>query len=448
LSKFFQIFNRLSFIKLNKSTLEYNNDFQGELLKAIMNSGTARNCVDKRSAYIFGNGFKEPSTKVFKINPKQTCDKFLDDTSNNVAVFKTISWLVKLDFSGNPMSVKSLPSQKIKVKSDGNFTYNHTFFTDNYNKNEDQHFEAYRPDYTPEKRAEQLKEQLRENKYQKGFIYYNYTKSIGSDYYAIPPAYSGIEDILTDHELSSYELENLQNGFLPSAILTLIGQVDDEIINTKTGLTDAGQLKKNLSQFTAKENGRSKLLVLTAETKDQIPNLQQMDVGKILEGLEKITDRIGRKVCRLFEVPPVLAGFEDASILGSNQTFKNALIGLQHSVIKDQELIIEGLQDIFPGKDFSISSLKLIDYIPQEVLAKLTDDELRNLAGYEPLPNIDTSGGVSLAETLGVGGTQALQGILIDSKLTDSQKVSILEILFNITADNANKMVYGNDSNI
>lgn len=390
MSKFFKILNRLTFIKKNFATKEYDNAFQGELLDAVMNSGTARNCIDKRAAYVFGNGFIDELTAKAKANDKQTFNKFFADTANNVALFKTVSWMVRVGIDGKPYSIKNIPSQKVKIKSDGNFTYNPTLFTPDFDRNLDLEYEPYRPDFTDEQRKEQVAKQIKQFTHQRGFIFYSIIKSIGADHYAIPNAYSGLEDILTDHELSAYELENLQNGFLPSAILTLIGQLDDTIKDEKTGLTEKEVVQKNLKQFTSKEGGRSKLMVMSADTKEQVPNLAQLDVGKVLEGLEKITDRIGRKVCRLFEVPPVLAGFEDASILGSNQTFKNALIGLQHSVIKDQELILEGLKQIFPEKNFEISELKLIDYIPSEVLAKLTDDELRALGGYEPI-QVDTS---------------------------------------------------------
>lgn len=385
MNKVLQIFNRLAFIRENKSTKVYDNAFQGELLNACMNSGTARNCIDKRASYIYGKGFSDELVAKDKANPKQTYNKFLADTSNNVGLFKTVSWVVKIDNRGEPIYIKALPTHKIQKKSNGDFIYNPTLFTDNYDIRANEEFGAYDPSALPQERAKQLVADMKaDGGKQKGRIYYNYIKSLGSDYYCIPPSYSGIEDILTDHELSSYELENLQNGFLPSAILTLIGTLDDVQEDEKTGLTEAGKVKKALAQFTAKEGGRSKLMVLTAETKEQIPSLQQMNVGKILEGLEKITDRIGRKVCRLFETPPVLAGYEDASILGSNQTFKNALIGLQHSTIKDQELIIESLNEIFPDKDFSINELKLVDYIPNEVLSQLTRTELRALGGYEP----------------------------------------------------------------
>jgi len=166
----------------------------------------------------------------------------------------------------------------------------------------------------------------------------------------------------------------------------LIGDYDDEIIDEQTGLTEMDGVKKVLSSFTGKGGGRSKLAVLTAKTKELVPTLQQVDTNLIVSALEKITDRVGRKVCRLFEVPPVLAGFEDASILGSNQTFKNALLTLQHSVINDQDLVITGLNKIWPNIDFSVKQLQLIDYIPSEIMAKLTDDELREMGGFEPLP--------------------------------------------------------------
>jgi hypothetical protein len=381
LNKLLQIFNRIPFIRENKGTKEYDNKFQNELMRAVLNSGTAINCVNKRGAYIFGEGFVN---ELGNANQKQSFNKLLSELGKNVAVFKTVSLLVKVGIDGMPNSIKLIPTQKIKVKSDGSFMYNPTLYTDNFDLRYDEDYPAYSPYESPLERKQIVAAQMKLHKRQLGFIYYAFEKGIGSDYYAIPQAYSGLEDILTDHELSAYELENLQNGFLPSAILTLIGTLDNVQKDAVTGLTEAETMQKNLKQFTSTEDGRSKLLVMAAETKDQIPNLQQLDVGKVLEGMEKITDRVGRKVCRLFDVPPVLVGFEDASILGSNQTFKNALTILQHSVTKDQELIIESLNEIFPEKNFEIKPLTLIDYIPQEVLAVLTRAELRALGGYQP----------------------------------------------------------------
>lgn len=446
ISKVIGVFNKVPSIKQNKGTTIYDNTFQAELLKACLDSGTARVCIERRASYIYGTGFINELVAQQQANAKQTFNKLLGSISPNVGLYKTVCLKVLVDSTGNPYRVYPLAVDKVQ-KGDVKFIYNPTKNTDYFDRNKDVEYLEFDPTLTNEQRKKQLAQEIKEHGKQRGTILYHFNESIGQSVYCVPPAYSGLEDIKSDHELSSYELENLENGFLPSAMLTIVGNVDDTVKDANNK-TEKDIVKERLSEFTAKKEGRARLLVMTAETKEGIPNLQQLDTGKILDGLEKITDRVGRKVCRLFEIPPVLAGFEDASILGSNQTFKNALVTLQHSVQKDKDLIIEALNMVFPDLDFAIGELKLIDYIPAEVLAKLTDDELRALAGYEPLPNTDTGNGVSLAQVLGVGGTQALQGILVDTILTQDQKVSILEILFNITNDNAKKMVYGNQAGI
>ncbi len=444
MSKLFDIFNRIARIRENKSNKAYDNAFMGDLLMAVMDSGTSRICVDRKASYIYGEGFLLEATANKQANARQDFNKLLAVSAPNLALFKGVCFKIMVDQKGMPYRIYSLPVDKVKKTSDGDYIYNYSLNTDNYMQSHDRKFEAYNPKATPQERIVKLQNELKANNgTQIGTIYYAYNEGIGQDYYPIPPAYSGIEDILSDSELSGYELENLENGFLPSAILTIIGKLDNTIKDAATGKTEADVMKDKLRAFTAKKGGRAKLLVMAAETKEQVPTLQQLDVAQILTGLEKITDRIGRKVCRLFEIPPVLAGFEDASILGSNQTFKNALVSLQHSVKIDQQILINALSAIYPDINFEIKQLKLIDYIPEQVLAKLTDDELRALGGYEPLPKADVGTGISLAQIIGVGGTQSLQAIVTDPNMSQEQKVQVLMILFNITYENSYSMIYG-----
>jgi hypothetical protein len=387
MKKLYQIFNRIAVIKENKATGSLENKFAGELVKAVMNSGTARICVDRRTSYVIGDGFVNENANDIRANSEQSLYDLFYEAGNNAVVLKAVCFHVLVDNSGEVYRVYNVPVDKVERTVQGTFIYNPTKNTDNFDKNLDKEYPQWDSTLTPEQRKNKLAADLKKNNgKQLGYFVYVFRKGVGQDYYAIPPAYSGVEDIKTDAELSAFELENLQNGFVPSALLTLIGDYDDEIIDEQTGLTEMDGVKKVLSSFTGKGGGRSKLAVLTAKTKELVPTLQQVDTNLIVSALEKITDRVGRKVCRLFEVPPVLAGFEDASILGSNQTFKNALLTLQHSVIKDQDLVITGLNKIWPNIDFSVKQLQLIDYIPSEIMAKLTDDELREMGGFEPLP--------------------------------------------------------------
>lgn len=383
LTSVFNVFNRIAKIAKNKSTTIYDNKFIQELTTACLDSGTARICIERRASYIYGEGFIDELLCKKAANEKQTFDKLLASISQNLALYKTVCLHVLFDAKGDVYKVYSLQVDKV-TKGDGMFIYNPTLNTDYFDRNLNKEYKEYNPHLTNAERIAVLRDEVKEHKVQRGQILYLFNESIGGNAYCIPPAYSGIEDIITDHELASYDLENLQNGFMPSAILTIIGNADDSIRDVN-GKTTKERLQDNLKSFTAKGEGRSKLLVMTASTKEAVPNLQQLDVGQLLNGLDSISDRIGRKICRLFDVPPVLAGFEDASILGSNQTFKNALLVLQHSVQKDQDLIKEALGSIYKLADFSIANLQLVDYIPSEVMAKLTDDELRAIAGYAPV---------------------------------------------------------------
>jgi hypothetical protein len=427
LNKIFGIFNRIAVIKENKATHTYENKFAGELIKACMDSGTARICIERRASYIYGDGFADENVAKMQANKTETFNKFFASAAQYPALLKAVCFKVLVDNTGNPYRIYNIPVDKVERSDKGTFLYNATKNTDNYDRNKDTYYDEYNPNLTPTQRVEELKKELAHNKgKQKGKFVYVFNKGIGQEYYAVPPAYSGLEDIKTDSELSSYELENLENGFLPSAILTLIGKLDDTVKDEKTGKTEADFLKDKLSAFTAKQGGRSKLLVLTADTKEGLPNLQQLDAGTILNGLDAITERVGRKVCRLFEVPPVLAGFQDASILGSNQTFKNSLVSLQHSVLKDQELITEALNMVYPELDFTIKQLKLVDYIPDSVMAKLTDEEIRELYGYTSIEKATPSSQQQILDTLNSMSPLVANKIL--SSMSKSQILSLVGI--------------------
>lgn len=56
-----------------------------------------------------------------------------------------------------------------------------------------------------------------------------------------------------------------------------------------------------------------------------------------------------------------------------------------------------------------------------------------------PMPEAINSG--NLAAALGVGGLQALQGILIDQNLDEKQKINILTIVFGLSIEDASKIV-------
>ena len=186
-------------------------------------------------------------------------------------------------------------------------------------------------------------------------------------------------------ELSKMEYENVINSFMPSAILTLIGEVDN-LTEDEDGKTDQDKLDETLMEFTGAKGGRSKLAVLTAKNKEAVPVLQSFDAKAVFDAIDIATDRIARKVCRHMGIPPVLIGISTAGQLGNNQELANHMEVFVLTVQKHQNQLIEALKSIFPEKNFDIAPLQLFKFIPDKVWDKLTDDEIRELAGYAPIP--------------------------------------------------------------
>lgn len=377
-----------------------------EIITALMGSGTARRCIEKREAYIEADGFTDESAAKFMVNPTQTADEFLSEIANHVATLRGFACVVKYDpLTGKPAAIYSRPIDKIRKNDKGMFVYN-PMTTGKWDKKDDQVLNPFDPTIDVETRKRIIAEDMQKHKSQCGELLFVFRKRIGEEHYPIPEAYSGIEDIKTDAELSSFEYDTVANGFFPASILTLLGEYDDQDKDEKTQKTELEELRDKLKEFTAQgegngtSTGRQKLLVLFGKNKEEIPDLKPFNQEAVFNALEKITDRIGRKVCRLLGVTPILAGFEDSAILGNSEAFKNALISLQSSVLKDQNMISQALKKVFPEVDWTISTLDLVKFIPATVMAKMTDDEIRAIAGLPPIEKQTSEGTEKTLQTL------------------------------------------------
>lgn len=419
------------------------NAFPNELLKIVDASPTAVACIDKKSSFITADGFTDRSF-AFKKNVKgQTMDQVLNDAADSEAIFEGRAYRILYNLEGMPASMEVLPFETVRKVKGGGFVVNPNFGTREYKETENVFYEEFNPKITGDKRLQIIAENGGFAN-QKGEILYSYRNRPGKNIYPVPMYYSGIEDVRSDTGIMLLENSNIEQGFNVDFILYTVGDIDDEIKGSD-GLTDLERFRHSLKKF--REPGDKKILHIQSETKDGMPVFTPVPLQQILDGVDKARDRVPRAVCRHIGVPPVIIGMNAPEGFGNTQALANYIKLFNHSILKAQNEISMDFKKVFPDADTSISTLNIVDYIPAEILSKLTDDEIRAIAGYKPLPKTDVSGGVSLAQTLGVAGTQALQGILIDVNLTQQQKVEILQVLFNITRENALKMVYG-QSNI
>ena len=370
----------------SKGIYEFGKDnlLPNKLMRWVLDSGTAKRAQEKRAAYITADGFVEEEAANLKVNPFQTADKLLTEISGYQAYFKGFALHVKRRPNG--VEVETLPFQDIRKRLDGDFSYNPTYSSTKFDQNKEKIIKAFKFGKIDQSHLDKIGDN--------GELIYAYHKSADNKHFPIPDYYAGIEDIRTSSELQKLDYEAVVNGFIPSAILTLIGNLDDES-EDENGMTEKDYFDEQLEAFTGNvkdyegKSGRMRLFINWARTKDEAAVLQPFDAKAIIDASNSKRDIIDRTVSRLFGVHPMLLGFADPAGLGNQQAMANASQELNNDVISDQQLVTEVFQALYPDiKNWDITTFRPIQFIPDKILEDLTIDERRALVGYAPIKPI------------------------------------------------------------
>jgi len=374
----------------NKSTgaLMYgkNNLLPNDVIKYINESGVAKNCVRTLSQFIQADGFADEMVAKMK-SGVWSMDNLLANASTQWGYHYGFTFYVSRFPDGTIAKVEPAPFEAIRKYEDGKFEVNVTYGQPDFKKDKAKLHPPYRGRVVD---SVTLQQDLVEFD-KRPEIFYSYIKTPDNPNYPVPDFFAGIEDIITSSELCKFDLETVMNGFITSAILTLIGDIDDEV-KGKDGLTDLERFEEQLKQFTGEikdkdgMSGRNRLLLQFAPTKDAVPVLQPFDAKAIYDASNTKREVIERSVCRLFGIHPVLLGYSDAAVLGNQQALSNAVALLNNKVNSIQRHITASFNELFGEQyDFTITTFTPYQFIAPEIFAVLTTDEKRAIAGYSPL---------------------------------------------------------------
>lgn len=231
-----------------------------------------------------------------------------------------------------------------------------------------------------------------------------------------------LEDCLSDIAIKKGKNSNVHTNFMASHILQLPYTFDDlanQINGTSvdvraTGDTLREEYKENIKKFQAAEN-QGKIMLLENPFKDHNGAMVKFTLDKFdIQDYDKVfelTERtIKDNIRGAYQIPPILldpvaTGFS-TEIMQSFYNYYNIITS------KDRQIFEEVFMEIFK---FWHGSQASNDYSIQP-LQYMGDEE---------------TGGI-LAVQLGVGGTTAMQAILVDPILTVDQKIGILQVLFGL----------------
>jgi len=246
--------------------------------------------------------------------------------------------------------------------------------------------------------------------------------------------HSVLEDVLTDIAIKKGKNANTSTNFMASHMLqlpyTFESLVDASITDAKERRSEAAKLRvaftTSLNNFQSAEN-TGKIVVVENDLKDSEGksvafDLQKFDIQDFDKIFEFTEGSVKDSIRGVYKQPKI---FHDPVATGFSTEIMEAFYNYYNKVTsRDRQTFEEVFMDLFTGFKgvpsgvvYEIEPLTYLDYDDEEI------------------------GGEPLAVTLGVGGTSAMQAVLTDTTLTPTQKVGILDVLFGIPTEDANRML-------
>jgi hypothetical protein len=341
----------------------WNDNLPLELIEAINNSGVAKKAAKKYAEYIQADGFVYPVASGFKVNSKQTADKFVGIFATSWSYFNAV--VIHVSRLGNGRVGKSevMPLQKFRRGINGTWFYNPTIQTDKYRR--DAWVELQ--DFQGEVATFEAMDINVKHFGGRGEILYVYNGNpFDSGHYGLPDYLAAFEDLKTSSELSKMDYEAVLNGFVLGGIMTFSGV--NETTEGEDGLTDRQRVEEAMTQFTGLQKNKDGLtsrfgvLAHFVETPEQAPTYTATDPKPILEASNTKRDIIERSICRLFGVHPVLLGYSEAAVLGNTNAIEQARKELREAVKPVQGLIEETMATMYGSSiDWTLSEYGIVN---------------------------------------------------------------------------------------
>lgn len=349
-----QVYNRYIARTENKSKGRYtyglNDDMPKQQIELIANNPTAMRAVLKKAEYIVAKGFKDEKLNDFIVTQGKSAYKLLCETAIQYVIFECVTWHIARKANNQIGSVDIHPFEMCRRKENGSIDYNPTLLTQTENLNEYKEYPSFKPTNTVTKNY-------------KGEILYHWNKTPMSFNFPVASWFAGEYTIKTGAELALMDLELVENGFMPSAILTYIGHLDDTKKDDGS-LTQKEQFKQVTDKWTSKSKDpatgkslRYSLLILNAENKDQVAELQTVDIEGVITGSIEKKLSVDKDTCRAFNVNPVLLNFDAETFFTSGDAMKNIKANMADSVLDAQALIKECFEMVYPEFEWDLTTL-------------------------------------------------------------------------------------------
>lgn len=406
----------------NVQLYDIDNAYPQRIEYNINGSPRAKQCTDEFAKFIRGGGFNDPVFYKAKVNARGlTMDKVLRKNSRDYSRLKCFCVHVMYNGLGQKVSITPVWAREFRLglpdEKTGAVTkilhhpeWDARAYGRNFKKDLITYYDVYNPN--PEIVLQQIYNAGGIQNYNGQIFYYSENEFS----YALSSIDPVLEDVICDNETKQFRLANTMNGFMASHIL-----VTDEFPDKDS----KEKFKEGLKKFQGARNAM-KILHVEKILREQTVDLKKFDIqngDRLFEYSEKA---VKENIRIAFSTPPVLVGDLVAGKQGTAQEMRDAYLSYNAKTYDDRLVFEETYRELFTN------------FYEAEKYNPTGDFSIINLT-------FDTGNtNVTMAEKLGVGGTQAYINLLT-SAATPGQKINSLIKLFGFQKDEAIAIVNGTD---
>jgi hypothetical protein len=229
-------------------------------------------------------------------------------------------------------------------------------------------------------------------------------ETLGQDWYPLPKYSSALNFAFLSGELSYFAKSNIQNSIFPSFAIMFPKRPQSE--------EEKNVLRNTIDKLKGAQNA-GKTAAFFANSQDQLPKIESIPTNSNDKLFQEASGLNTEQICFAHTIDPILMGVRTTGSLGSGSDIKQAYVIFEKNVVMP---LREQVQDIFNEilhiaklgfADFSINNFQIINEsiverdeqmshiidslnslepsIAQKVIEQMTPNELRALAGLQPI---------------------------------------------------------------
>jgi len=334
---------------------DMDNAYPQRMLELVAGSPTAKDCWNKRTKFIAGNGFEQPDLGKQIINSNGlTLAKLLKAVATDKALFTGFGIHINYNANFKIASVNYIKFEDIRMGDTDcpDTTGKFAIYSDwgrktwkNIMRNKITFLDAYDPD--PEAIKQQVIDAGGWENYKGQLLYCN--PEIND--YPLIEADSVWEDFETEAGIKIFNNREVSTGFLPSTMLFMQSR-REEADNTRPDSDEQhyyntpSQLEQDLGAFQGTKSSQ-KIIVIEYEDENSKPEFQPYSIqnnDKLFESTEKSVEA---RIIKGFSIPKELINSDKTSGLSNGSEKKEAIKEFNDNTEADRLELSETFADVF-----------------------------------------------------------------------------------------------------